>query len=118
MIEVLLLLACVCGTTILLESIPVLFMKNKKAWWKASVLCNVVTNPILNTVILLLALLQSEGDLVSYIVIVLEVVVVFLEAYFYRLMLDKTYKCCIVFSLVANGLSYGTGVILSYLPLT
>lgn len=109
MIKVLLILALCCVTTILLESIPILFLKNKKAWWKASILGNVVTNPVLNVIVLLLRILLPEDNLVTGVIIVLEIAVVFFEAWFYRLQLSNPYKDCILFSLLANGLSFVLG---------
>lgn len=117
MIGVLLLLAFLCGATILLEGIPILFLKNKKTWWKASILCNVVTNPILNVIVLLLPVLLREANWVVGVVFVLEVAVVFFEAWFYRLMLGNTYKACLMFSLIANGISFVVGSILNNLTL-
>lgn len=115
MIEALFILAITCGATILLEGIPVLFLKNKRAWWKASVLCNVVTNPALNVIMLLLPPPLHEDGPVACIVALLEVTVVFLEAWFYRLMLENSYKNCFLFSLVANGISFAAGCIWSVL---
>lgn len=95
---------------LLLESIPVLFVRGKKAWWKASVICNVVTNPVLNTVMLLVAAIFSVMDALILGLYVLEIVVVFLKAFFYQRMLSKAYWQCFLFSLIANFISFGTGM--------
>lgn len=42
-----------------------------------------------------------------------EVAVVFLEAWFYRFLLDKTYGRCLLFSACANALSFCTGLVLA-----
>lgn len=110
MIEILLILGLFCGATILLESIPVLFVRSKKTWWKASVICNVVTNPILNTVMLLVAAALPVMDVLILGLFALEIVVVFLEAFFYQRMLGKAYWQCFLFSLIANLISFGTGL--------
>ena len=44
-----------CLLTVLLESIPVLFVGDRGAWWRASVICNIITNPPLNMTVLLLS---------------------------------------------------------------
>ncbi len=117
MIKLLSLLVILCGTTIFLESIPILFLKNKKVWWKASVLCNVVTNPILNVIVLLLPIVLLDFRLLKVIVFFLEIVVVLFESWFYQLMLGKSNKACLLFSLAANGLSFVVGSMLNSLAI-
>lgn len=114
MIIILLMLATMCGATILIEGIPTLPLKDRKAWWKASVICNVVTNPILNVIILLMTTLWPDENWVHQVIILLEIVVVFLEAYFYRRMLNKGYGRCLLFSFIANALSMYAGIMFNY----
>lgn len=111
MIGILLILAFFCGATILLESIPVLFVWERKAWWKAGVICNIITNPVLNVVMLLLSAMLPQLDLLVQILLALEILVVFLEAFFYQRMLRKVYWRCFLFSLFANLISFATGLI-------
>lgn len=117
MTELLKILVVALSVPLLLESIPVLFLRNRKAWWKASVLCNVVTNPILNIIVILLSTVLPGGNVVSWIVLALEVAVVFFEAWLYGLMLGNTYKSCLLFSLIANGISFVAGSALNGLIL-
>lgn len=98
-----------CTLTILLESVLCLIVRQKLAWWKASVICNIVTNPILNVILMLLASLSVPSLIITAALLVMEVVVVFVEAYFYRCMLNKAYRHCFLFSLIANLLSFGIG---------
>ncbi len=114
MIIILLVLAVMCGATILIEGIPTLFPKDRKVWWKASVICNVVTNPILNVMILLMTTLWPDQDGIQRVIILLELVVVFLEAYFYQRMLNKGYGRCLLFSFIANVLSMFAGVMFNH----
>lgn len=114
MIIILLALAIMCGATILIEGVLTLFLKDRKAWWKASVICNVVTNPILNLVITLLVALWFDRDTILPVLILLELVVVFLEAYFYQRMLNKGYGRCLLFSFLANALSASAGLLIEY----
>ena len=113
MIALLRLLSVACISTILLEAVPVLLFKEKKAWFKAGVACNVATNPVLNAMVMLITFYIGWGKLAYGLVLLLEVAVVFLEAWFYRFLLDKTYGCCLLFSACANALSFCTGLILS-----
>ena len=100
-----------CVYTILLETIPALFVRNTRAWWKASVICNIVTNPILNTLLFLLMPFLSEPEMIFPIIYLLEVVVIILEAFFYQRLLNKPYKRCLLYSLATNLLSFGIGLI-------
>lgn len=112
LIVLLLALAALCVSTITLESIPVLFVKNKRSWWKASLICNVVTNPILNVVIFLLTAILQSNDVIYPVILVLECAVVLIEAYFYQRMLNSRFTACLVFSLIANLLSFSAGMFL------
>lgn len=102
-----------CGSTILLEAIPILFLTDKKAWWKASVVCNVVTNPLMNTIMLLVFLI-ADLMIIVIIMLALEVVVVFVEAYFYQRMMNKKYLECFMFSFAANVFSFLAGMFFAH----
>ena len=110
--SLLLFLAVLCTATILLEAVPVLLVKDRKAWWKAGLVCNVVTNPVLNVVMLLVTALLTDSGFVFPVLMVLELTVVFLEAWLYRLLVGKPYLHCLAFSLVANAVSFGAGILL------
>lgn len=111
------LLIVLCLATLLLESIPCLFVRGRFAWWKASLICNVVTNPILNlTMFLVMAYMPyPDPDLFMPAVYVLEGAVVLTEAWLYKRMLDKTWLGCFCFSLIANAISFCVGSPLFYL---
>lgn len=103
-------LVSLCLATILLESIPVLFVRNKGAWLRAGLICNVVTNPILNLLMFLMTTYVQNDGLVTAAMLLLEGAVVLIEACFYRKMLDKSRISCFGFALIANALSFGTGM--------
>ena len=116
MIALLHLLAVLCGLTILLESIPVLFVRDRKEWWKASVVCNIVTNPIANVMMLLASALLPSRDWDIPFLLALEITIFFLETFFYHRMLSRSYPACFAFSLAANLISFGFGLCLQWLP--
>ena len=76
----------------------------------ASILCNVLTNPVLN--------LLGGGIYKLYrpayypYLVVAELLVVFIEARIYRKTLKKTKKECLQLSLYANFLSFVAGLII------
>ncbi|MBE6758209.1 MAG: hypothetical protein E7552_06665 [Ruminococcaceae bacterium] len=106
---VLLTLAVFLAGTIVLESIPTLFLRDRKGWRRTSLICNLVTNPILNVIMMLVYAFLPQQWLVALILFALEIAVVFIEAYFYRCRLRVSYRACLLFSLVANALSFGVG---------
>lgn len=114
MSTILAVLAIFCVMTILVEFIPVLFTDNKKEWMKTSILCNVMTNPIVNTLFMILFLFVYNNFLLLFLLIVLEVAVVFFEAYVYERRLGESRKKCIRFSVAANVCSILAGFVLFY----
>lgn len=106
MIQILAVLAVCCGATILLEMLPLLLVSQRKNWLKASIVCNVATNPVLNMFMLVVYLLTDHALWSISILFVLEVAVVFFEAFVYHKMLSKKYLPCFLFSLVANAISF------------
>ena len=98
--------------TVAVESIPLLFCKPLKDWLIAGLLCNCATNPVLNIVrILFYALWQSHTALLC-LTVVLELAVVMIEAWLYRLLTDGSRPRCFTLSLVCNGLSVLAGILL------
>lgn len=115
---ILLVLLLLCAATIILESFPCLFRSRKGAWWKAGVLCNIVTNPVLNTFVMLLMAMSFPTEVILGAIFAAEIAVVFTEAHFYRHMMQKNYWNCFVFSLICNGLSFGVGLLCKDIFLT
>lgn len=75
-----------------------------------SFLCNLLTNPLLNVILLLVT---NILDVACYFpaLIVLEATVVFVEAYVLRLLCGFVYKKALLVSLVMNALSFLTGLL-------
>ena len=106
-------LLAVCLATIVLEIIPILFLKDRKSWWKASIVCNIVTNPLLNVTVLLLSVCLPDAVPLLPIILLSEAAVVLTEAYFYHRMLNAARLTCLMFSAAANTLSFGIGMLLT-----
>lgn len=117
MLGILYILAVCCISTILLESLPILFLKNRYAWWKASLVCNLVTNPLLNTIMMLLCYWIEDLQLLGLFLFVLEAAVVLIEGFFYSRILDKRYLPCLGISLIANAMSFLAGFCVTLLLL-
>ncbi len=98
-----LLLTCVA------EAIPVLFMKRNIRWLVSGLICNVLTNPLLNVC---LWLVQAHASQPMWICAVLigETAVVFTESLLYRSMVNVPYKRCLVQSLLCNAVSFAVGL--------
>ena len=110
MIWLIIVLLLLCGATCLLEMIPCIFMPNRKKWVKASVVCNLITNPILNLTLLLLQSFIFTDAWMLCITILLEVVVIGFEAFLYKHLVQEELWKCLLFSFVANVLSFGCGM--------
>ena len=75
----------------------------------ASLLCNLLTNPLLNLLIQLV--LRFSPGLYWAALVPLEIAVVFAEAYVYRLLCDFSVKRALLISLLLNAASYGAGAL-------
>lgn len=99
--------------TCITEAVVQSFLKDRKKWIISGLLGNVVTNPLLNVIVLILyAFVDSECVLYS-IIILLECVILFTEAGLYKLMLNKTYKACLLVSAACNAVSFSVGLLLN-----
>lgn len=76
-----------------------------------SILCNIITNPMLNLLLYLLIWgLGSEIYITA--LVILEIIVVFVEAYIYKIICNFTKKEAFILSLILNISSYLIGVII------
>lgn len=100
-----------CVITMLIEFIPALFVKEKVGWIKTSILCNVVTNPILNLTMLLMFAAHIPEPILLLVGFIGEIVVFRFEGYIYKRVLGKSKKMCLTYSAVANLLSFLIGSI-------
>ncbi len=93
------------------EILPQLFLKERKKWILSGLLCNAITNPLLNVSVLLLYAFVNDIWVLYSIIILLEVVVLFTEAGTYKLMLDRPFKICLSVSAICNSVSFAIGLI-------
>lgn len=105
------------GLTAIIEgSLIFLMTKNKKCVYH-SIFCNLITNPLLN--ILLMFGILGSGAYVNGIpsvqMISLEVIVVLIEAFIYYLYKDFKYGKALLISFALNVCSVGIGMIMNTL---
>lgn len=115
-------LVCLVAT-VLIEGLLVLCATRSKKALKASVLCNLLTNPMMNGLLFLVSWILYEFFKIPYFppaeyyitLAILETAVVFVEAFVYRYLdVKKTKASSIVFSLLINAASAVVG---AFLPL-
>ena len=109
---IIIILLALCISTCVIEIIPLLFLKNKGKWIKTSILCNVVTNPILNMVLAFLTLVIASNLIFIIITVILEIAVVGFETFIYYNAIDEKLRKCIVISLLTNICSFAMGLII------
>lgn len=98
------------------EIVPLLFVKgNKKKWITSSLLCNVITNPIINILYMLMVAVIENDIIIFGILIMLEVLVVVFEAFLYHNNTDESIKKCTIVSIICNVFSFVLGQGLFYL---
>ncbi len=97
--------------TCAIEILPHVLFNNKARWIKTSFLCNIVTNPLLNTILLLFGIVISNTIVLFAITIILEFIVVYAEARLYSLVLDEHFSKTIKISAICNTLSFLSGII-------
>lgn len=111
MIYVLLFLVICLVSTIVLEGFPLLLTRERARWIKASIVCNTVTNPLHNSVLVLFSYVVHEEAVLLLVAILLEVVVICAEAVFYAKMLEESFVKCFVLSFSLNVSSFIIGMI-------
>lgn len=95
--------------TILSEGILVLLLTRSGKTALQSIYCNLVTNPVVNLIYVSAQpyLAPKAGWIL---IIVLEILVVLSEMYFYRIMSEKAFLFCLFLSLCANAFSFSLGL--------
>ena len=97
--------------TCIIEGIAILLIERKFIYVKYNSICNFVTNPILNIVILLLVNLISIRYYYAF-VLVGEMIVIATETWLYGLMTNLSFNRRVVISVVTNFISYFLGMLL------
>ncbi|MBQ1825383.1 MAG: hypothetical protein II113_02040 [Firmicutes bacterium] len=117
-----LVMLCALALTIVVEGIAILIIKRKKEYLGYSVLVNLITNPVVNLIILIVNSIWGiwniwffSGDYISPYIIVLEIIVVLVEARCYRGMTGMAMKKALGLSLVLNALSFFVGIAAEYI---
>lgn len=108
--------------TLVIESLVMLALTRSKKWVYYNLLCNLVTNPTLNILLIVIAkitdnfyewIFESDFNIIYYICVAIgEVLVVIGEAHLYRAMTGETRGKCYIRSLVTNGASFFIGLLL------
>lgn len=107
-------LVIICVLTCIIEIIPLLFLKNRWKWIRTSLLCNVITNPIMNTILAILAIYVTNLIVYAGIVIILEIAVIMFEAFIFHNVMDESMKKCMVISVIINICSFIVGALIIY----
>ena len=116
-----LIIVVLCVTTMLLESVMLLLVKDSGKWIKAGLLCNLITNPILNmilpTVYRLIDIIVGYpyGIIVCYVVLfLLEVGVVFFETWIFGFFVNESFGKRLKVACIINAFSFFIGLLLNY----
>ena len=112
--ELITFLVIICGLTCIIEMIPLLFLKRRGKWIISSFLCNVITNPIMNIILAILAVYVTNLAVYICIVIALEIAVILFEAFIFYNVMDESKRRCIIVSIVINTCSFLIGFLLAY----
>ena len=106
---------CLIGT--LLIEVTLALALGVRGWddIEKVILINILTNPVLVTILFLLNRMRVEVKAIFFIQLGLEVVVVILEGMYYKRKLQKERMNPFLLSMVLNAVSYGAGLALSLL---
>ncbi|MBS7306643.1 MAG: hypothetical protein KIG43_01030 [Eubacteriales bacterium] len=110
-IELILILLYSLALTILIEGVVVLLSTKDKQMVKHSVLCNLLTNPIVNLVLILAVNIWGRGIYVP-VLFVVELLTVGVEAYIYKYITGMELRQAVFLSMLANAASWGIGAII------
>ena len=106
---------CLIGT--LLIEVTLALVLGVRGWddIEKVILINILTNPVLVTILFLLNRMRVDVKAIFFIQLGLEVVVVILEGMYYKRKLQKERMNPFLLSMVLNAVSYGAGLALSLL---
>lgn len=111
--EIIIYLLTACLFTCIIEIIPLVFVKgDKRKWISTSIICNVITNPIINILMILLSLVIFNNVLLCVLLILSEIAIIVFEAFLYYNIMDASVKKCAIVSTVCNFISFTLGIIL------
>ena len=106
---------CLLGT--LLIEVSLALMLGVRGWDNVEkvILINILTNPVLVTILFLLNRIQADITAIYILQFFLEIAVVILEGMYYKRRLRKMRMNPFLLSAVLNAVSYGAGLALSLL---
>lgn len=97
--------------TVLIEGIAIIYFKPHKRVLLASVLGNILTNPLLNIALIIIGV-KCGNTVYATAVICGELLAIIVETKVYRVLTGLSVRRCFLISMLANCISYFTGVIL------
>ncbi len=98
--------------TIVIESIPLVFFSPRKKYLSVGFLCNILTNPLLNCLRILIYSFYPNPKVLLIFTIVSEVLIILGEGWLYVNILHISPRKGLFISALCNGLSYGLGLLL------
>lgn len=101
--------------TVVIEGIVMLLLTRSGRWVYCSILCNLVTNPVINLVLMLIRRSSGSDALYLTATAVGEVLVLIAEAHLYRFMTGAARRRCYLLSAVTNLVSFTAGLVLNML---
>lgn len=104
-------LALCLVVTILVEAVVIFIKYRLRDYVYYSLLCNMLTNPMLNLLLYLLVW-RLGSEIYMEALILLEIVVVIVEAYVYKILCNFSKREAIKLSILLNVSSYLSGVII------
>lgn len=100
--------------TCIFEIIPLLFFKNRGKRIATSLLCNIVTNPLLNVILFLVSALVPNQAIYIVVLLILELAVVALESFIIYNVMDENVTKCIKVSAICNAFSFLMGLVVTF----
>ena len=98
--------------TLLTEGVAVLLIFKQKKYIYYSILCNILTNPAMNLLLIVSMVVFGAGS--YYIMLIIaETVVIFVEAVVYNYICRFGFKRSFILSLFLNVLSFTVGILIN-----
>lgn len=94
--------------TLFIEGIVICGFEPRRKWLWASIICNIITNPLINLILYPL----YGHNLYALVFLLLELGVVIAECFIYKEIIKCRWKKCLLASLTANAVSCISGIII------
>ena len=106
-------LVVTCALTCIAEAVSLLFFGDRWRLVKTSVLCNIVTNPVLNVIVAMVLVYTNNYTIYYVILALLELLAVFVEGLYYKHFCEINLKRALLISLLANVCSLVVGTVVN-----